>query len=183
MDDSNVIRDEFNKKKDSFRTQSEKDGLKDAVGILSRVVGDLKDAGLDVSLDLIAGGSEMSFYLFPNPSLTMPVTGILRLGNMHRLLGVATELDKTSVLQVAISHFDYRLEGMTGKMTESRSINPAIRGKIFDMRKGSIEAELRDYLLVALARNDVVAEFDTAQSLEANARSPKSVLKAPRKQA
>lgn len=183
MTDSSAIRDEFNKKKDAFRTQSEKDGLKDAVGILSRVIGDLKDAGLDVSLDLIAGGNEMAFYLFPNPSLTMPVTGILRLGNMHRLLGVATELDKASVLQVAISHFDYRLEGTTAKLTEGRNINPAIRGKIFDLRKSTIEGELRDYLLVTLARNDVVAEFDTMQSLENTGHTNKPLLKAPRKQA
>ena len=78
--DANGISSEFNAQKDKFSRSSASSGLDRAVEGLSLMVGDLKKSGMDVELTLFGDASEQAFDLFAGGGLTVPVSGILRMG-------------------------------------------------------------------------------------------------------
>src|SRR5687768_318953 len=106
------IAEKFKGQAEKHRTAWQEAGLAQAVQDLSRAVRDLKDAGINVSLDMTGFTGEMVFNMFDRSSgpLTVPVAGILHIGNVERLIGIAVR-QGTPCLKLAFSDLDFHFQG------------------------------------------------------------------------
>ncbi|MDE1153886.1 MAG: hypothetical protein PW788_15240 [Micavibrio sp.] len=151
---------EFNNQREKFGAFAGKTGLDTAVKDLSRLIGDLQGAGLDVELTLFGDASEQAFSLFETGGLTVPVSGILRMGPIHRLVGIATKEGNQNVVKLAISEFDIRFNGVEGKLKDD-SIDSVIRHKSYDLKDDNDAlVKLAEEIIRHCARNDVINSND-----------------------
>ena len=159
------IRDAFNAKQEKLRKEWETYGLPAALRGLSDAIADIREAGLDVSLTMEGDASEMAFELFENNgSLVVPVSGILRVGDIHVLLAIATQVSSEPALVLAISRFDIRFHG-TQATTKDGRITNRIRGDSFDL-KNDPEAlvKFQQAVITSCVRSAEVARNDVAHA-------------------
>lgn len=173
----------FAQKKSDFERMHEKSGMLRAIEALSRAVGDIKDAGHDVALTLYGNASEESFGIFSRGGgLTVPASGVLRIGDSHRLIAIATKAGGRAALQIGMSEFDIRHNGAEGTMKEG-DITPVVRADIYDLKANPAALkDLQAEILRSLARDQVVAEHDAAAAFEKTpSQFGKKFLKPPQK--
>lgn len=177
--DPSGIRDVFNSEKDGFRSHAQKDGIAKALSGLSEILGDLQDAGIDVSLEIMGGASEQAFDLFKENSITVPVSGILRIGPIHRLLGIATKLDGKPALVIGLSEFDIRYSGPEA-VVNNGVIDGKLRAVHFNLQTDpDALLKLEQTVLRYAARNEVIAELDESGVFDNTKRLRKPSLKTP----
>lgn len=155
----------FNAEKEKFAKFAADSGADRALEAVSRVLGDLQDTGLDVSLEIFGDASEQAFDLF-NSGVTAPISGVLRIGPIHRLFGLATKVNGEAALKIALSDLDIRFNGPEGKMTEG-NIGGKVRSHVYDL-KNDPEAlvKFEQEIIRFAARNAVVQDNDAAQSFD-----------------
>jgi len=165
---------EFNKQRNIFTTNAAKSGLDTAVQNLSRLIGDLKTAGMDVELTLFGIPSEQAFTLFDASGMTVPVSGVLRMGQTQRLLAISTKEGNDSTLRVAISEFDIRFNGAKA-VAKDGNINGVVRHKSFDLKNDDEAlAKLGQEIIRYCARNEAVNGWDVAGAFDNGAKLQKT---------
>lgn len=172
------ISDVFNEQKARFEKQHKASGLLDAMEQFSRAVGDLKAAGHDLSLQFHGNASEEAFSMFTRTGgLTVPVSGVLRIGPNERLVAFATKINGESVMQLGMSEFDIGHNGVDGKVAEG-NISPTVRANVFDMKNDpDALVKFQTEVLRSLARNEVVNERDVAGAFD---NGPQRISKRPK---
>lgn len=179
--DPATLRDVFNLEKEKFRETSDKEGVLTALSGLSEILGDLQDAGLDVSLEMLGGASEQAFDLFKENGVTAPVSGVLRIGPIHRLLGIATRLDSKPSLVIALSEFDIRYSGPEA-VVNNGVIDGKLRAVRFDLKKDpDALVKLESTIIRYAARNDVIAEIDHKNAFDNSKNAQNTLRKLPLK--
>lgn len=174
------IRALFNRNKEEFRSFTERSGIAKAIAGMSEIISDLRDAGIDVSLEMMGGASEQAFDLFKENGVTVPVSGILRIGPIHRLVAIATKLNKEETTVIALSEFDIRYSGPEAVVRDG-IIDGKLRSVRFDIKKDpEALAKLEKTIINYAARNEVLADLDEFGALE-NKKGvlPKPSLKIP----
>lgn len=180
--DQRQISDVFNEQKARFEKQHAASGLLDAMEQFSRAIGDLKAAGHDLQLQFHGNASEEAFAMFTRTGgLTVPVSGVLRIGTNDRLVAFATKMNGEPVLQLAMSEFDIVRNGIDGKVAEG-NISPTVRSTVFDLKKDpEALVKFQTEVLRSLARNEVVNDRDKANAFDNGAsRLSKRPLPPPR---
>lgn len=173
------IRAEFNSSKEDFRGFADRSGLTRALASLSDMLGDLQDAGLDVSLEMLGGASEQAFDLFKENSITVPVSGILRIGPIHRLLGISTSLEGKPALVIGLSEFDIRYSGPEGVVREG-VIDGKLRAVHFDLNADpDALLKLEKTIIRYAARSEAIADIDDRRAFENTKSLYKPTLRIP----
>jgi hypothetical protein len=171
------IAEEFNTQKNSVAATWEKSGLSGALRDLSLALADMKTAGLDVSLEIFGSPSEQAFGMFPSGGLTVPVSGILREGHMHRLLAIATKVSGEGALQLALSEFDVRFNGADAQVKDG-VVDSKVRATIFDLAKDP-EAliKFQREVIRHASRNEAVDNNDAGEAFDKKDALRKQSLK------
>lgn len=171
------IRDAFNARKEKFAAWGEETGFNSALQGISAALADLRAGGIDVSLEVFGDASEQAFCLRPDTSVTTPISGVLRINNIHRLFSITVRENEKPCLIVSLSDFDIRYQGTHGKVSESKLRN-TIRAKTYDFKKDP-EAliKFQQEIIHYSARNAVVADNDTANSFDTGISDKKPLLK------
>ena len=165
----------FNSQMQRFTTMLEKSNAGAALEDLSRAIADIRDAGYDVALTLFGTPSEQAFDLFPGSNgLIVPISGVLRIGPIEHLVGLAVEIDKLPALKLGVSEFDIRFQGTEGSITNN-VFKGTVRQTIYDL-KGDPEAlvKLQTEIIRHCARNDYINDRDVANGFDNNARLRKA---------
>jgi hypothetical protein len=153
----NQIADEFKKQVDGFRDSFQEVGLTQAIQNLSRAVCDLKNAGIDVSLDMVGHAGEMVFNMFHHGSgqLRVPVAGMLRIGNVEKLVGIAVHERSQPCLKLAVSELNFAFQGAESD----------VRATTYDLRSDP-EAwdKLQKDIIYIAARASFIQECDVAEA-------------------
>lgn len=178
------IRDEFNARKEKFAKWGEETGFNTVLQHISTAIADLREGGIDVSLEIMGDSSEQAFALRSAGQITTPISGVLRINNIERLFSITVKEGGKPSLIVALSDFDIRYNGTHGQLDDGK-IRNVVRHKTYDFRKNP--DALKDFQLEIInfsARNTVVAENDVANSFETGIRGGKkqvvkSALKKP----
>lgn len=180
------IREEFNAQQDKHEKLWSGSGLTQALEDLSLALRDLRQQGHDVSLEMISTPAEQVFSMLPQGNgMTVPVSGVLRIGDIHYLLSIATKHNGFDCLKLCVSEFDIRFQGVVGKIKEN-DFRQAVRANIYDL-KGDSDAlvKFQKEIIRHCARNRVIADHDPAGTLmpEAQGKKPaiKSALQKPSK--
>lgn len=175
------ISHEFNAKKGEFREYCEQSGLGTVLRDLSSMIDDLKTGGVDVSLDLLEMPSELAFKLFADGGKTVPLSGILRIGAHHRLVGIMTQFNEKPCMKLGVSRFDIRHQG-TNALTNSKNtaIENVVRATVYDLKKDeNALVTLQKDILHAAARTEVIQEYDTQNALGNSGKINKPLQKPP----
>ncbi len=127
---------EFNTRKNIFSTYNATTGLNDVLQDLSRAIDALKNAKIDVSLEMSPAVSEQAFSMFVpfGANLMCALGGILKVGSAHYMVCLATERDKKPVLQIALSKHDIRYNGSNTTANDGTTRDNAVRADIFDLK-------------------------------------------------
>lgn len=175
------ISDEFNGKKAEFRGYCEQSGLGAVLRDLSTMVDDLKTGGVDVSLDLLEMPSELAFKLFADGGKTVPLSGILRIGTHHRLVGIMTQFQEKPCMKLGVSRFDIRHQGTNGNTNSKNSaIESVVRATVYDLRKDeNALVTLQKDILHAAARTEVIQEYDVQNAFGHGRKINKPLQKPP----
>lgn len=174
------ISEEFNASKREFAAYGEKSGFDIALQNISAAIGDLKEAGIDVSLEIFGDASEQAFDLFGTTSVTVPISGVLRIGPIHRLFALATKSDSKNVMIIGLSNYDIRFNGPDAKI-EDGAVSGKVRSINFDLKKDpEALVKFEQEIINHAARNAVVNDNDTAQVFDSASNLRKSVLPRPK---
>jgi hypothetical protein len=183
------IRDEFNAQKTRFETDHAKSGLSEALESLSQAIADIRAQGYDVSLEIFGNPSEQAFGMFQRGGgLTTPVSGVLKSGNNHRLLAFSTKVNGQPALQLAVSEFDIRHNGMNGKLvipggTDKKEVDAdnVVRAKIYDLKRDpEAMVKFQKDVLFHCARNEAVNDRDVANAFDNGTSIRKMKAPAPK---
>jgi hypothetical protein len=160
------ISDYFNAQKEKFAAAHAQDGLLEGLQDLSLAVSDMKAAGIDVSLEIFGDASELAFAMFEGPGMIAPVSGLLRIGNIHRLIAFMTQANDAPCLKLALSKFDIRFNGADGTLKDNK-IDNQVRATVYDL-KNDPEAlvKFQQEIIRFDARNVVVYEQDKADMFD-----------------
>lgn len=174
------ITESFNASKREFAEYGAKSGFDAALQNISTAIFDLKEAGIDVSLEIFGDASEQAFDLFPTTSVTVPISGVLRIGPIHRLFALATKSDGKNALIIGLSNYDIRYNGPDAKL-ENGQVSGKVRSINFDLRKDpDALVKFQQEIINHAARNAVVNDNDAAQVFDSAAGLRKSVLPRPK---
>ena len=164
----------FNQQKESRHDWFAEIGIITAIEALSKALRDLRDIGVNVQLQLNGNASEDAFSLAKTVTeikgtLTVPVSGILKIDQVEHLLAISVKEGEAAVLKIYVSDFDYRGLGATN----------SIRGQCFNLLTDAQAIQkLQDKILFTAVRNEVIRDHDAANSLGFDehriARLPKS---------
>ncbi len=175
------ISEEFNASKREFADYGAKSGFDVALQNISTAILDLKEAGIDVSLEIFGDASEQAFDLFGTTSVTVPISGILRIGPIHRLFALATKSDSKNVMIIGLSNYDIRFNGPDAKLADDGELSGKVRSINFDLKKDpDALVKFQQEIINHAARNAVVNDNDTAQVFDSAASLRKSVLPRPK---
>jgi len=171
------IREEFNTQHEKHEKQWSDWGLTQALEEISLALRDIRQQGHDVSLDMIGTPSEQVFSMMPQSGMTVPVSGLLRIGGIDYLLGIVTKQNGNPCLKLCVSEFDIRFQGVNGKVKEG-DFRQAVRSNIYDL-KGDADAlvKFQKEIIRHCARNKVIADHDPAGTLGADTQGKKPVAK------
>ncbi len=171
---------EFNAAKDEFASYGAKSGFDKALQNISTAIGELKEAGIDVSLEVFGDSSEQAFDLFSNASVTVPISGVLRIGSIHRLFGLATKSGGKNALQIGLSNFDIRYNGAEIKIEDGVATSN-VRAIVFDLKNDpDALVKFQQEIITHAARNAVVNDNDAAQVFDSATALRKSTLIRPK---
>lgn len=174
------ISESFNAAKRDFAAYGEKSGFDVALQNISTAIGEMKDAGIDVSLEIFGDSSEQAFDLFPTTSVTVPISGVLRIGPIHRLFALATKSDGKNAMIIGLSNYDIRFNGPDAKLADG-VIEGKVRSINFDLKKDpDALVKFQQEIINHAARNAVVNDNDTAQAFDSATVMRKSVLPRPK---
>jgi hypothetical protein len=191
--DPNQIREEFNQRKQAFTKEHAENGLADAIEDLSRVVGDLKAGGLDVELEFFGCPSDQAFQLFPfKGALIVPVSGILRIGRLHRLLAIATKVDGAPALRLGLSEFDIRFAGPQASFilpaaekdagAKEIAVGGKVRSTVYDLKTDpDALVKFQTEVIRHAARNAFVDDHDVGGAFDNGVTLGKTGLRIPPK--
>lgn len=183
--DPQSIRETFNSQLESNQKEWDGYGLTGALEQLSEAVANLKAAGLDVSLEMSPWPSEMAFMLFPDGARIVPVTGDLRIGNSHRLLGIATKLGSDATLMLAVSEFDSLWNGANATLQDGGDIRSRFRALRYDLKNDAEALEKFQRTIIRdCARSALMEKHNIARGYETGQVPvlPKPALKIPPQQ-
>lgn len=156
--------------KNSGRTQNKDATFGETLPILrglSEMTALLQAAGMDIRLTVFQSAAPMAFNFFTEKELTIPVCGILEIGETQRLLAIATRADKKKCLKIGISYQDIRFIG--GKTSPDTS---------FDVgNDADAWIAMQKQLLEWVAREKLIRDNDVAGGFENTAKSLKPALK------
>lgn len=171
------IRDEFNAQKDAHEALWTKSGLNGALESLSLALRDLNQSGIDVSLEMMGTPSEQAFAMLSETAMTVPVSGILRIGNIHYLLSIATKHAGEDCLKLCLSEFDIRFQGVRGKMKEN-DFKQSVRAKVYDLKRDNdAMTKFQQEIIRHAARNSVIDAHDHGGTLDTGTPHKKTGLK------
>lgn len=174
------ISEEFNASKRAFADYGAKSGFDVALQNISAAIGELKESGIDVSLEIFGDSSEQAFDLFATTSVTVPITGVLRIGPIHRLFALATKSDGKNALILGLSNYDIRFNGPDAKLGDG-VIEGKVRSINYDLKKDpDALVKFQQEIINHAARNAVVNDNDAAQVFDSAAVMRKSVLPRPK---
>lgn len=175
------IRDEFNAQTDAHEKSWAKAGLNSALENISLALRDLNASGIDVSLEMLGTPSEQSFAMLLDSGMTVPVSGILRIGHIHYLLSIAVKHGGQECLKLCMSEFDIRFQGVRGKIKEN-DFRQVVRSNIYDL-KGDADAlaKFQKEIICHAARNHVIDGHDHGNTLDTGSPRKKTCLKSPLK--
>jgi hypothetical protein len=174
------ISESFNAAKRDFAAYGEKSGFDVALQNISTAIGEMKDAGIDVSLEIFGDASEQAFDLFATTSVTVPISGVLRIGPIHRLFALATKSDSKNALIIGLSNYDIRFNGPDAKLADGE-VTGKVRSINFDLKKDpDALVKFQQEIINHAARNAVVNDNDTAQAFDSATVMRKSVLPRPK---
>lgn len=174
------ISESFNAAKRDFAAYGEKSGFDVALQNISTAIGEMKDAGIDVSLEIFGDASEQAFDLFATTSVTVPISGVLRIGPIHRLFALATKSDGKNALIIGLSNYDIRFNGPDAKLADGE-VTGKVRSINFDLKKDpDALVKFQQEIINHAARNAVVNDNDTAQAFDSATVMRKSVLPRPK---
>lgn len=156
MLDKKKITEEYNTQSATFRKWADETGLNQLLRDLSKMIGDMKEAGLDVALDMIENPSERAFNLFgENRNRTTPLSGILHIGSMQKLLAITVVENEQPCLKLGVSDFDIRFNGAS----------PTLRAKVYDIKNDAdAMIKLQKEIIRLAARTAIIRENDVAES-------------------
>lgn len=156
MLDKKQITEEYNAQADKFRKWGDETGFNQLLRDLSKMIGDMKEAGLDVALDVQESSSEQAFTLFEQRTgLTTPLSGILRIGSTQKMIAIAISQNNLPCLKIGVSEFDIRFNGAA----------PVVRAKIYDVQKDHEALQkLQKEIIRLAARTAIIRENDVAES-------------------
>jgi len=171
------IREEFNVQRNAHEASWAKSGLTTALENLSLSLRDLNDNGIDVSLEIMGTPSEQAFAMLPEKGMTVPVSGVLRIGHIHYLLSIATKHGGEDCLKLCLSEFDIRFQGVKGKMKENE-FKQTVRAKVFDLKRDpDALIQLQKEIIRHAARNSVIDAHDHGATLDTGGLRKKAGLK------
>lgn len=172
------IREHFNAQRTAHEESWAKSGLNTALENISLALQDLNNNGVSVSLEMMGTPSEQAFGMLEG-GMTVPVSGILRIDNMHFLLSVATKHSGQACLKLCLSEFDIRFQGVKAKVKES-DLRQSVRADIFDL-KDDPEAlvKFQKEIIRNSARNQVIDDHNIGGTLESGINRKKPALKPP----
>ena len=171
------IRDTFNAQKDAHETAWAKSGLTGALESLSLALRDLNMMGIDATLEMMSTPSEQAFAMLPDSGMTVPVSGLLRIGHIHYLLSIATKHGGQDCLKLCLSEFDIRFQGVKGKIQES-DFKQSVRSNIYDLQKDAdAMVKFQKEIIRHAARNDVIDAHDVGATLDTGTPRKKTGLK------
>jgi hypothetical protein len=174
------ISEEFNASKREFAAYGEKSGFDVALRNISTAIGELKEAGIDVSLEVFGDSSEQAFDLFATSSVTVPISGVLRIGPIQRLFALATKADSKNVLIIGLSNYDIRFNGPDAKIEEG-IVSGRVRSINFDLKKDpDALVKFQQEIINHAARNAVVNDNDAAQVFDSATTLRKPALPRPK---
>lgn len=171
------IREEFNARKNKFAAWGEETGFNTVLQHISTAIKDLREGGIDVSLEISGDSSEQAFAMRKNSQITTPISGILRINNIERLFSITVKEGGKPCLRVSVSDFDIRFNGVEGAVEDGR-IRNVVRHKSFDFKNN--DDALKNFQLEIIhysARNAVIADNDIENSLNTGMRGKKQVVK------
>lgn len=153
---------EFSAKTAKFRSWAQESGADVALQNLSKAIADLKASGVEVSLVLGEYPSEQAFSMFKAGGLTTPLSGILRIGGVEKLIALTVKENDEPCLKLGVSMFDIRFNGANFVLKDTEGTN-AVRATVYDLKndQDSIVKFQRDIILIA-ARTAVIRENDAA---------------------
>ena len=150
---------------------------------ISLALRDLNQNGIDVTLEMLGTPSEQAFGMLPGVGMTVPVSGLLRIGHIHYLLSIATKHAGEECLKLCLSEFDIRFQGVKGKIKES-DFKQVVRSNIYDLNGDpDALAKFQKEIIRHAARNSIIDVHDHGDTLDTgNTRKKvglKSTLKKP----
>jgi hypothetical protein len=164
--DPHQISDTFNEKRRKFAEDCDATGLAQGIEAFSVVINDLKSAGMDLSVEIFADGSELGFAMFDSSNVRTPVSGVLHIGPIHRLFAFAVRDSGGACLKLAVSEFDVRFNGADGTIKDSKLDN-TIRAQIYDLKNDEDAlVKMQDEIIRMAARNEVVCNHDVADAFD-----------------
>jgi len=173
------IREHFNAQRVAHEESWAKSGLNTALENISLALQDLNNNGVAVSLEIMGTPSEQAFGMLSDAGMTVPVSGVLRIGNAHFLLSVATKHSGQDCLKLCVSEFDIRFQGVKAKIKES-DFRQIVRADIYDL-KGDPDAlvKFQKEIIRYGARNQVIDDHNIGGTLETGISRKKAALKSP----
>lgn len=165
------IADEFNLQTEKFRARGKETGFDKALQDLSLMIRDLKEAEIDVSLSMIENSSEQAFSMFPPIGLAVPLSGILRIGGMEKMIGLAVMENGRQCLKLAVSDFDIRFNGAHHTFKNGTGTN-AVKSTVYDLKDDpeALTKMQKDIIRIA-ARTNIVQENDITEAFGTHAES------------
>lgn len=170
------ISDQFDGTRRGYANAARTHGFGPALEEISQAIADIREQGIDVSLEVIGDASEMAFSLFPRP-VVLAVSGVLRVGKIERLFGIATKVNGEAALEVALSNFDIRYEGTHGVNADGKTV-PFTTSLRYDFKNDpDALVKFQQEIISFAARNAALEDFDKAQTLGESSDLRKSKLK------
>lgn len=164
------IQESFNASTARIRNEWEKSGVALALDSLSHAVANLRAAGIDVAIDMSPIPGEKAFAMNAH-GCVMPVSGILRLGHLQRLIAIQTRSHDANRLDILLSQFD---TGVADNLAKTRAlVYPLLTDKNAIVK---FQTKIAD----DWARQQLMQEYDTQASLFPHILR-KAVLKSPSK--
>lgn len=171
------IAEEYNQHSASFRGLGDNTGFTEALQQISQAIRDLREAEIDVSLDITGGASEMSFLMFKIPAV-VPIGGVLHIGSNQRLFALCTNDEDGRGLKLALTKHDIRHDGFDWHVEDNGLARPAPQVHIYDLQNDpDALIKLQQEIIRFAARNAVIFENDVAEAFEGNRKLRKYVFK------
>lgn len=173
--DDETIRTLFTEAVEKHRLDRLNDGTTNILQGLSKTVGEMQQAGIDISIQVLAGDNTNAYdmvYTASKPAqlyASVNAYGYIRIGAAQHLFAVAAEVDDKSVSQLYLSRFNVTGEGFrstpdNGK-TRTNTFIPADIFDFHDSRRALVEFQKK--LIDIAAQQAVVTEADKSQVFNA----------------
>ncbi len=176
--DNTDLSAKFRKALDDNRKWWTESRVTDALRDISRVLAEIRDLDghdLDIHIDWSGGASENAFAMI-HGSKTVPISGVLHIGNRKHLLAISTQEGGNSVLKLYMSRFAIDQQGNRNRKSKD-TIDENIRAICYDLKKKDGLDTFRDNVLNYVAKAALIEECDTHDSFGKNRDKPREIRK------